>query len=114
MQEQTHLAWEASSIIKGLRLMGWTQARAAKELRLPYHKFHYALKSGSLACVRDFISDVLGVPPHLLWPKRFPPAWGGPGAAGRTYAVRLEHATAPGTVACSVVRSGSFVETPSD
>lgn len=110
MQAHGHPAWEASGIIKGLRLKGWTQARAAKELRIPYHKFNYALKSGSLECVRDFISGVLGVPPQLLWPKRFPPAWGGLEAAGRTEGADLGPGDSQVGICDSPARPGTPVE----
>lgn len=122
MEEPGHLAWEASAIIKGLRLKGWTQARAARELRIPYHKFNYALKSGCLECVRDFISGVLEVPPHLLWPERFPPqmlwlerfppAWGGMGAGGLSEDANRGTGEPGNTpVGCLIPRPGTSVGT---
>lgn len=69
--------WGRENIVKGLRIKGWTLARAARHLNLRYHQFYYALKTGSLEAVRDFVSEILHVPPQVLWASRFPQAWGG-------------------------------------
>lgn len=81
-------SWGRKDIVKGLRLKGWTQAKAAQHLGLPYHQYYYALKAGSLEAVRDFVSKVLQIPPQVLWASRFPPAWRG---EDQDQAVRKDH-----------------------
>jgi lambda repressor-like predicted transcriptional regulator len=68
----TALGWHPQDILTAIKKQKWTHQRIANHLKVSRSTVTLALKTGSSAKVRTFVSDLLGVPEEELWAFRFP------------------------------------------
>lgn len=73
----TVLGWHPQDILAGIKKHGWTHQQIADHLGVSRSTVTLAIKTGSSAPVREFVSKLLGVPEQELWAFRFPPLDGG-------------------------------------
>ena len=67
--------WNPEAISKALHCRGWTKAKVARELGVPYSRVNYSVLTGASPDICAFIAEVIGESPSSLWGWRLPPEW---------------------------------------
>lgn len=62
--------WDREDVKAALRKKGYTQESIAREVGVCLRTVNLTIKDGRSSAVRCFIGEVLGVPPHEIWPGR--------------------------------------------
>jgi len=60
--------WHPVDLAAAIKKTGWTQAKIADALQVSRSTVSHGLKTGCSKAVRDFISELLGVPANEIWP----------------------------------------------
>lgn len=61
-------AWHPVDLAAAIKKTGWTHARIAETLGVSRSTVSHGIRTGSSKVVRDFISELIGVPSEEIWP----------------------------------------------
>lgn len=73
--EERARLWDPEAISKALHCRGWTKAKVARELGVPYGRVNYSVLTGASPEICAFIAQVIGESTSNLWGWRVPQEW---------------------------------------
>lgn len=60
--------WHPVDLAAAIKKTGWTHERIANELGVSRSTVSHGIRTGCSKAVRDFVSDLLGIPANEIWP----------------------------------------------